>query len=96
MVYRLHSVVTVHLLVLSVKIHPDFTPTQEHTRTMGLILVMIDNGKSAEGLRVSYSAEAWTLSASLENPSGTIRTAGVNTKTISTTKLLLTTQVLKI
>ena len=40
----------------------------------------IDNGKSAEGLRVSYSADAWTLSASLENPSGTIRTTGVNTK----------------
>jgi len=46
----------------------------------GFNLGDIDNGKSAEGLRVSYSADAWTLSASLENPSGTIRTSGVNTK----------------
>jgi len=47
----------------------------------GFNLGDIDNGKSAEGLRVSYSADAWTLSASLENPSGTIRTpGGTNTK----------------
>jgi len=34
----------------------------------------------AEGLRVSYAAEEWTLHVSVQNPTGTVRTTGVNTK----------------
>jgi hypothetical protein len=36
----------------------------------------IDNN-AKEGLTISYAAEAWTLAVSIENPAGTIRTAGV-------------------
>jgi len=37
----------------------------------------VDGGKVAEGLRVSYAAEAWNLGVSIENPAGNIRTVGV-------------------
>ncbi len=35
------------------------------------------NGGAREGLRVSYAAEAWSLGVSIENPTGTVRTANV-------------------
>ncbi len=34
------------------------------------------NDGAREGLRVSYAAEAWSLGVSIENPAGTVRTAG--------------------
>lgn len=36
----------------------------------------IDSLGAVEGLTVSYAAEAWSLGVSIENPNGTIRTAG--------------------
>jgi len=38
----------------------------------------VDGGKVAEGLRVSYAAEAWNLGVSIENPAGTVRTVGTS------------------
>jgi len=37
----------------------------------------IDNN-AVEGLTVSYAAEEWTLAVSIENPAGTVRTAGAS------------------
>ena len=59
--------------------HEDPAGLYTYSRTYGNAFDL-DNvdSSSVEGLIASYAAEAWSLQVSIDNPSGTIRTAGTS------------------
>jgi hypothetical protein len=59
-----------------------YSYSRAYDDAFGFNLGNIDLGgaNAAEGIRIGYAAEAWSIGVSIDNPAGTIRTSGVGTK----------------
>jgi len=59
-----------------------YSYSRAYADASGFNLGHIDLGGAnvAEGLSIGYAAEAWSIGVSIDNPAGTVRTAGAGTK----------------